>query len=105
MQYNSTMLLKKGTRYHKIGKILSCVLLVALGIFILDVLIFFMDYGFRMEYLTTFLLVFNTDIEFIDFLTALFYVGFIVGMPGPMLYFGGLHIIGLGQIAENTSKE
>ena len=101
---NSKMLLQKGEKFYAIGKILCIVLLGAIALLILTLMVASLleGPGAIVDCLT---FTVHKSYAFVNTLIGLAYLGCLVGAAGPVLYFNGLHLIGLGQIAENTNKE
>ena len=101
---NSKMLLQKGEKFYSIGSILCKVWLSAIALLILTLLIASLIEGpSAIVMCLTFTV--HKSYAFVNILIGLAYLGFLVGTAGPVLYFNGLNLIGLGQIAENTDKE
>ena len=104
MEKNHEMLLEKGQRFYKLGAILCKVLIGSVALLVATLLIavmieggsaFIMCLTFRVAKIYA----------FVKVLVGVSYLGILVGAVGPKLYFNGLHLLGLGQIAKNTDKQ
>ena len=100
----SDLLIEKGERYYKIGRVLCKVLFGSIALFLITLCLPTICDGFDPigRYLT-----FTTMHPFIFVYVFLIisYLGILIGSFGPMIYFNGLKNLGLGQIAKNTEKE
>ena len=97
----SELVLKKGEKFYKVGRILVKVLGISAAIFVLILLIAILGWGMR---IIPYVLGVNVDYDFVNMLIGLSYLGILVGLIGVPFYFLGLHYMGLGQIAKNTDN-
>ena len=100
----SDLLIEKGEKIYSIGSTLCKILLWSVALLFATLLIAAMVEG---AYAIIDCLIFNisSSYGFVTVIMAACYLGILVGSFGPMLYFNGLNLIGLGQIAKNTEKE
>lgn len=98
------MLLDHGNRFYVQGKFLMKLLAIAFAVFALTLIICAIGDGGRGmgDALT---LTYHHQYWYVNLIMGLSYLGILLGAMGPVLYFNGLHLIGLGQIALNTGEE
>lgn len=97
---NGKMLMKTGKRCHSCGKWLLRTWAAAWALLILA-LIFSAVVGGKKGVVQALLLDVPHDNWYLLPVMSVSYVGILIGLPGPMLYFNGLRLIGLGQIVLN----
>lgn len=101
MNKNAKMLLENGETFYNLGRLLLKVWAFAWCLFTLTIIISAMiGGGESIGYVLSFTV--DDKYWFVIPLIGLSYLGILIGAAGPVLYFNGLHLIGLGQIAMNT---
>ena len=100
-QSYSQLLLEKGKKFYFLGEVLIKILIASVIILILSIPISLLSGGHAYSGM-----IFDVaGHEYaIPFMVAA-YLGLVVGSAGPVLYFSGLHLLGLGQIAKNTEEK
>lgn len=101
---NSQMLLAKGEKMEESGKILCKVMIGGAALLLLTLLIATMVEGSSAIVMCLTFTV-HKSYSYVNLLVGVSYLAILVGAFGPSLYFNGLKLIGLGQIAINTDKE
>ena len=96
---SSDLLIQTGEKYYGIGRALCKVLLISTILLVVILVIAVLVDGVE----GILYVIFIGSYDFVNVLTVLVYLGVAVGMAGPAIYFNGLKLIGLGQIARNTA--
>lgn len=95
------LLHKRGEHFYNLGSILcSYLLLPGALLFTAIQLIALLGWGSK-GFIAC--LILASDNGFVSLLSVLSYFAITVGLVGVALYFNGLHLLGLAQIAKNTT--
>ena len=104
MEKNYEMLLEKGQRFYELGSTL-CKVLIGSGVLLVATLLI----AVMIEGGSAFVMCLTFNVAecyaFVNLLVGASYLGILIGAAGPKMYFNGLRLLGLGQIAKNTDKQ